>query len=263
MESSNAISGFHTLPFANGNFALSSFVCACLGYISYASLNKPFSGLNLTAARFFNKVVPVAFLFLLYFALYNEIHLAWDKIIGLNLKSNLVLNNNLPILQSLSLIMFSGIYAAVWLINTRWIKKEKFLYLLLFFAAIIDVVFLIRGLYLIGELRESYLSKTSSIAFSSLVAVRYLSFAALAIPWISAHKSIKTFKTVYSLQVAFSSLFNLTLLTIISNEFIHWMDIAGYQNQYKLGLSLICGGYALALIFAGIVKKKNICVFQL
>ncbi len=258
LESSNAIITYHTVPFANMNFALSLFVCACLAYISYASLNKPFADLNRTAAGFFNKIVPVAFLFLLYFAGYNEVHLAWDKMIDINQhKSNLVLNKNWPILQSLSLIMFSCIYAAVWLINTRWIKKEKFIYLLLFLAAIVDFVFLTRGLYLIGESRENYLSKTSSIAFGSLVAVRYLSFAALTILWISAHKSRKILKPSYIFHVAFSSLFNLTLLTVISNEFIHWMDIAGYQNQYKLGLSLICGSYALGLIFAGIVKKKK------
>jgi uncharacterized membrane protein len=35
------------------------------------------------------------------------------------------------------------------------------------------------------------------------------------------------------------------------------MDVAGYSNQYKLGLSIICGVYALALIFIGILKKEK------
>ena len=54
-----------------------------------------------------------------------------------------------------------------------------------------------------------------------------------------------------------SLLFNMTLLTLICNEFIHWMDIVGYKDQYKLGLSLIGGAYALALIFIGIIKRKK------
>ncbi len=258
LAGSNTINGYRAKPFANVNFVLSMFVCTCLGYISYTVVNKPFSNLNRTAAGFFNKIIPVIFLFILYLALYNEIHLAWDKIIYLNQgKDPIALNKHLPIFQSLTLIMFSCIYLALWLINTKWIKKEKFLHLLLLFAAIVDVVFLTRGLYLSGELREDYLSGPSSIAFGSLLAVRYLSFAALAILWLSARKSIKTLKPVYSFQVAFSSLFNMTLLTIICNEFIHWMDMSGYQNQYKLGLSLIWGGYALALIFAGIIQKKK------
>lgn len=47
------------------------------------------------------------------------------------------------------------------------------------------------------------------------------------------------------------------------------MDLAGYSNQYKLGLSIICGMYALALIFAGIIRKKKhlriggMCLFGL
>jgi uncharacterized membrane protein len=47
------------------------------------------------------------------------------------------------------------------------------------------------------------------------------------------------------------------LLAVICNEFINWMDLAGYSNQYKLGLSIICGLYALALIFVGIQRKKK------
>lgn len=258
LQSANASIGYHTTPFANINFWLSLFVCACLGYFSYTSLSKPFSNLNRTADRFFNLIVPVVFLFLFYLALYNEIHFAWDKMIALNQSKRIpVLNKSLSIFQSRTLIIFSCIYAAAWLINTRWIKKEKFFYLLFLLAAIVNVVFLTRGLYLSGELRENYLSKTSSAALGTILLVRYLSFAALAILWISARKSIKTFNPAYSFEVAFSSLFNLTLLTVISNEFIHWMDMAGYHNQYKLGLSLICGGYALALIFAGIIKKKK------
>lgn len=255
--SSNAVH-FDSVPFANLNFVLSLFVCACLGYISYTATTKSLPGLNRAAGNFFNNIVPVAFLFLLYLALYNEIHLAWDKMIYSNqLKGHTVSNKNLPIFQSLTLIIYSCIYTALGLIITRWIKKEKFVYLLLLIAAIADVVFITRGLYLAGELRENYLSKSSSITFGSLLTVRYLAFAALAVLWGSALKSIKTIKPAYSFQVAFSSLFNLTLLTVICNEFIHWMDLAGYQNQYKLGLSLICGAYALALIFAGIIKSRK------
>ena len=35
------------------------------------------------------------------------------------------------------------------------------------------------------------------------------------------------------------------------------MDIAGYQNQYRLGLTIICGMYALVLIIAGIKNRTK------
>lgn len=77
-ENSNTMKRFYVVPFANVNFLLSLFVCACLGYISYTA-QKTFPGIKLSAALFFNKIVPLAFLFLLYFALYNEIHFAWGQ----------------------------------------------------------------------------------------------------------------------------------------------------------------------------------------
>lgn len=258
-QSSHTIAGFHTMPFANINFWLSLFVCACLGYISYAAQKKTFTGINSFTGNFFNKMVPVIFLLLLYFVLFNEIHFAWDEIISANpVKGKTVINPVFPLFQSLTLLIFSCMYFAFWLFAiVRFIKKAKVSYFLLVLSAIVDIVFLTRGLYLTGELREIYLSGQSSIAVSSILFYRYISFAALAILWISARKSFKAFNPSYSLQVAFSSLFNLTHLTVISNEFINWMDLAGYQNQYKLGLSLIGGAYALALIFAGIIKNKK------
>ena len=54
----------------------------------------------------------------------------------------------------------------------------------------------------------------------------------------------------------FSYFFNLTVLTFLCNEFVHWMDIMGYQNQYKLGLSIIAGTYSLLLISYGIYVRK-------
>ena len=163
----------------------------------------------------------------------------------------------MQVYRSLTLIIFSCLYFAAWLfINARWVKKENLHHLLLLVAAVVNVIFLTRGLYLAGELRENYL-KAASGNFGSILLVRYLSFAGLAFLWLSIYSSMTVFRAAYSLQVTFSSLFNLTFLTIISNEFIQWMDFAGYKDQYKLGLSLICGAYALTLIFFGITKRKK------
>ena len=249
---------FHSTPFVNANFWLSLFTCGCVGYIGFG-VQKTFSAIRPSIALFFNKIVPLAFLFLLYFTFYNEIHFAWDNIIQrapLNDVSGRA--KNLRVFQSLTLIIFSLLYVAGWLfINMKWLKKQELQYLLLLSMAVMTIVFLTRGLYLAGELRENYLARSSSVDLSSILFVRYILFAVVGILWLIAKKSMDTFNPAYFLQVAFSTLFNVTLLTVVSNEFIQWMDFAGYQNQYKLGLSLICGAYALALIFAGIIKNKK------
>ena len=259
LQGYDAVAGLRTIPFANTNFYLSLFVSACLGYFSYTAEKKRFTGISAFAAGFFNNIVPVVFLSVLYFALYNEIHFAWDKLIyAAQHTFNTAEIKILPFFQSITLLIFSCVYIAAWLlINIKLIKKEKNQYLLLLSAFILNVVFLTRGLYLTGELTDIYLTANSSLSFSSLLFYRYVSLAALAILWVGAYKSLLTFKPLYLFQVIFSSLFNLTLLTIISNEFIHWMDLAGYQNQYKSGLTLIWGAYALALILAGILRQKK------
>ena len=55
----------------------------------------------------------------------------------------------------------------------------------------------------------------------------------------------------------FSAIFNIILLATICSEFINWMDISGLKNQYKLGLTIIWGLYALALIITGIKFKRK------
>ncbi len=170
----------------------------------------------------------------------------------------------------LTLLIFSCVYVAVLIyVNSGWFKKAQIRSLLLFAAAVANMVMVIKGLYALGELRENYLQQIGSSPSKWLIIIRYFCVIALAVLWISAWRDIKASYTSSSLWIFFSLLFNFTLLSLICNEFINWMDLAGYSNQYKLGLSIICGVYALALIFAGIIRKKKhlrmggMCLFGL
>lgn len=250
IHGSVAAGQFNKTPFININFTLSLFVCACVGFMTF-SISKLTYTARFFTLKFFSKILPVAFLAILYLTLYNEIHFAWDKTISANQsKAGLLF-------QSVTLIIFSCLYLASWLfLNSRRIKNESLHHLLLVLALVTNAAFLLSGLYTIGELRAQYIAMTSD-APKSLLIVRYFSFVALAILWLSAWNALQFFKPPGSLQRSISTIFNITLLSVISNEFIHWMDLSGYKNQYKLGFSLICGGYALALLFVGMVKKKK------
>ncbi|MDQ6815402.1 MAG: DUF2339 domain-containing protein [Bacteroidota bacterium] len=240
----------YTTPFANINFTLSLFVCACLGFIGFATnkfdtISTPF------VKSFFCKVLPIAFLVVFYLTLFNEIHFSWDEIIGLYHTKAAIFY------QSITLVIYSCMYVSMWLfINNTYIKNVALHHLLIVLALFVDTAFLSKGLIAIGDLRQLYIDKTAGASYLLLM-IRYFSFAALAIMWLSAWKGLHVFKPSSVLQRRVSTVFSITLLTIISNEFIHWMDLSGYQNQYKLGLSLICGGYALGLLFAGMVKNKK------
>lgn len=236
-------------PFVNINFSLSLFVCACIGYISVQTLNM--TTVRQFITEFFSIILPVAFLALFYFTIFNEIHFAWDRNISLyNHKASVLY-------RSVTLIIYSCLYLAAWLLmNARYIKSEKLHYLLTVFVFFANVAFLFYGLYVIGELREQYIGGAGNTSIT-LLNIRYFSFTGLAMLWLAFSNALKVFKPAENLRRTISTVFNITLLSVISNEFIHWMDLSGYQNQYKLGLSLICGSYALALLFLGMVRKKK------
>ena len=55
----------------------------------------------------------------------------------------------------------------------------------------------------------------------------------------------------------FDILLHITILTVVSNELINWMDLYKPGQSYKLGLSILFGIYALFLVALGIRKKKT------
>jgi uncharacterized membrane protein len=246
-----------TPPFVNLNFWLSLFVCSCFGFISWMAARSDVSESSPNTLLFFKKLLPVLCLILLYFTLYNEIHLAWDIVIQ---RDNVIgINGNQRLLQLISLLIYSCLYiAAILAANLQWIKSNAINNIMFAAGAFVSVVMVVRGFYILGELRENYLrQELVSSASNWLIAVRYFCFMALAVLWITGWRALKSSETVDPFPVLFSILFNFTLLAVICNEFINWMDLAGYSNQYKLGLSIICGLYALALIFVGILRKKK------
>ena len=118
------------------------------------------------------------------------------------------------------------------------------------------LVLLTGGLNAIGDIRKAYLhSHTGETIW--MLGVRYMCFALLAVQMVLLRKNQVAWFNTPVFSRAYATLLNVVLLTSICNEFIHWMDINGYTNQYKLGLSIICGLYALALIGFGIMKKQK------
>lgn len=244
-------------PFMNLNFWFSLISTLCFGYVSWLSLKAAVKKGSLVSLVF-KIVVPLIFIVLLYLVIFNEIYFAWDVVIRKNNPGNIT--DARMYLRQLSLIMYSSIYVTLWLILNRYYFKRKMATELLLVAAIICTgVFLFRGLIVIGDLRESYIAmKSQGLSPSMLMLyVRYICFAAVAILFWNAWATLKNISNRADAVKLFSSIFNILLLSVICNEFIHWMHLAGYQNQYKLGLSIICSLYALVLIVVGIRLRQK------
>jgi uncharacterized membrane protein len=148
-------------------------------------------------------------------------------------------------------------YLSLWLgLNLKRFKAKHFSTILVILGLYALFIALIVGLNEIGLLRSQYLQQKSGNTLSML-GFRYLYFLFIAVLLAGITTSLKQFPLLQNSNRLTAAIFNLTLLSLLCNEFIHWMDIGGYANQYKLGLSIIGGAYALVLIFVGIRKKQK------
>jgi hypothetical protein len=109
------------------------------------------------------------------------------------------------------------------------------------------------GLMVLGRMRDEYITHAQSYG---LVLWRYYLIAGAAFFWWQMYRMQKHEAPGW-ITVVMSAAFNVTVLTLIANEWFNWTKIAGYTNQYKLGLSLLFGAYALVLMYIGLVKKRQ------
>ncbi len=237
-------------PFLNANFLSSVFVCICLGIISRLSIKNridknDFINASLTIA------LPFVFVLSTYGLLVQEIDLAWF----VHMMTHK--GDELQQFRNLSLQLFSMAYISLWLgLNMIRFKAKHFSTILVIIGVYTIFIALVGGLTEIGLLRTQYLQHKSGNVLSML-GFRYLYFLFIAVLLASITKSLQQFPLSKNTNRFTAGIFNLTLLSLLCNEFIHWMDIGGYTNQYKLGLSIIGGAYALVLIFVGIRKKQK------
>ncbi len=146
------------------------------------------------------------------------------------------------------------------LVNIKKIKNNVFGYITLALILFGVLGFLTRGLYVLSELRLSYLDLKDtaySVGIFSHIGIRYISFVFMAGLMITCYHYVRQKFLDRTFKIAFEIIMHGILIWIVSSELIHWLDLAGYQETYKLGLSILWGVYALLLIVLGIWKKKK------
>jgi uncharacterized membrane protein len=238
------------IPFANMAFLSSLMVASGLLWL-YIQL-KPDQSLPAYAQR--NELQTIgglAFFLVLYLSVHLEIRHAWPAMTS---SQPWTLEQGF---LDIKLISFAAVYAAAWqYLNRSKLKNEQLHFLLQIFAGCLIVAFLTTGFTRLGEIREAYLAGGAGPSWLKL-GIRYLLMAVIALPVWGLKKDMELFpgKPVGNrlLSIGFNALF----LGLICNEFIHWMDVLGYANQYKLGLSIIAGLYALVLIVIGLLKNRK------
>ena len=173
-------------------------------------------------------------------------------------------NTDLPNFKTIWTINYSLLFLSVLsFINVKKLRNQNLGYMTLVLSYIALVVFLIQGLYILSELRESYLNRAQSLYFNRSIfniGIRYVSFAFVAMMLTSIYTYINqdfVKPVLYNFKTAFEIVFYISLIWVISSELISWMDINHYTQSYKLALSILWGVYSLFLIILGIWKKKK------
>ena len=119
----------------------------------------------------------------------------------------------------------------------------------------------------LGELRYAYINGGSNKYFDvsfNYILIRYPLWSSIAFALWAISKNAKSIIENAKFHIFLDAVIYISILNFLSNELITFMDIAGYQDVFKLGLSILWSVYSLLLVGLGIYqKKKHLRIFAL
>jgi len=218
-----------------------------------------------------NLSLPAIAFISIYFSIHFEIENYWNQLLvqsaievnqGEFENIKIIENQNLHLYKSAWLSIYSLIFfTAFSLLNAIKIKNVRLGNFNLIMSGIVLYIFLLGGLFTLSELRESYLNPSQAKYFEvgiyNLV-IRYIALLAAVSLMSANYLYLKRQDSVKrELNTIFEIAIHISIIWMLSSELIHWLDIAGFSESYKLGLSILWGLYSLFMIAFGIWKKKK------
>lgn len=170
-------------------------------------------------------------------------------------------NYDINVFKSIYLIAYSLVFfGGLALLNFHKFKNK----VLGISAIVIGLLTLLSaqtfGLEELGELRYAYINGGSNEYFDvnfNYILVRYLLWGSVAFALWAIFKNTKSIIENTKFHIFLEMVIHISILNFLSNELVTWMDIAGYQDIFKLGLSILWSVYSLLLVSLGIYKKKK------
>jgi len=264
------------IPVFNVNFLSSVLFIGAFVFINYL-YNKNKDVVGVFEDRALNTLIsfaiPTILILVLYFSFRMEISSYWNQLyqnskVELNNSTqgynDTYFNKDLTWFKSIWLINYSLLFfSLLTYVNVTKIKNKNLGLINLAINVCFVIIFLTQGLYILSNLRDSYIQNTFSEYYqhsSFNIGLRYISYAFVVLIFVYIYKSIqKEFIELenLNLKVAFDALLYVTVLWVTSSELITWLDIMQFSETFKLGLSILWGVYALLLIILGIWKKQK------
>lgn len=258
-------------PILNVHFLTSLLFIAAFAFINLLhhrseSTSIPFNNAYRNIVSF---GLPAALLFALYFGIYMEISNYWTQLFA---DSQLELNEipeyasrfgntDLNRFRSIWIINYSMLFFTVLaLANFKKIKNQTLGIVNMIFIVFGIFLFLSSGLFALSELRDSYLTQNLAEYYdvgTFHIVIRYISIGFFALMIFTGYLYLKQDFIKLELRTSFNVLLHTAILWILSSELIHLLEMAGTDNSYRLGLTILWGAYALFMIALGILKSRK------
>lgn len=251
-------------PFINIVFASGLLVAAAQTTIIYFNRNKKYqSGLAPTSPFliFYNYVFPGILLITVYFVFQVEIN-GYFRQLNKELHPTRSFYNfyesGIGAFGFVVLLLYSMVFiTGCVLVNLRWVRNKILAAFSITAIVLLVIVLLTRALSVLNELTVAYFAKGGNYFGALEFTIRYAVVAVTAIMLYAGQQTIKAFITDAWVQKGWPLVMHTVILAFLSAEYLCWTTVRGSDNQYKLGLSILWGLYAMMLVVLGIRKKQK------
>jgi uncharacterized membrane protein len=241
-------------PFLNITFFTGLLVVLCLGYITWMNGRKrwavPAAGRTQFHA-YYDYVVPVLLLIVSYFIPFCEVNdglsvLKENKSGQSHRAFDIVIN-----------FFYAAVYGIVLMfINQRWIRNRWLGGISLTGILILSANMLFSAMPAANEMSIGY-GKTDVLYGEWHLLIRYGIIGLMTLILIMGTYVVEKYVVEPVLAKVWWLLVYVVMLGTVSYEYVNWTTVAGASDQYRVGLSIVWGLFALALVVYGIRKKKK------
>lgn len=252
------------------------FLSACIFILAFAGMflisrkasSEDVTKKSLTIRPLLSYIIPTILIIVVYFTFRIEIASIFQnlfeqtKINTSPTKNSTYFEYNYDYLylKTITVYIYTLFFAAILTyINLKKIKSSELAVATMIINVVVILSFLTQGLYVLSELRESYISQSSKYFISGQIniAIRYISLLFFAVLITSCYQLSKSDLFKLKFKTAFDYLLYIAILWVLSSELLHWLELSGLRTGYKLGLSILWGAYSLFLISIGLWKNKK------
>jgi uncharacterized membrane protein YagU involved in acid resistance len=245
-------------------FATGLLVAAAQAVMIYYNRNKKYQSM-LPATGLFRWFYDSALLALLlttsYFVFLIEIHVyfrqlekpgsVYETFYG-------VWNTRISAVGFVVKLLYSMVFNIVlMLINLRWGRNKALATFSLTAITIMMLLLTTEALPVLNELAITWFQNKGGYFGALEFFIRYVVVAFTFIMLYAGNQTRLAFIPDPWLQKAWPLLVHAIILSFVSAEYLCWTTSADSDNPYKLGLSILWGIYALALVVLGIRKKEK------